>query len=109
MRQVDEVMKQFVADRLEVVEGRYVLFDDLQQEISTEYGAGYPEMVYSLMLYLHDLHHRRVALVPGVLRPKNSWLLSIQSDYHSGLDSNDFCTLNENKCVIYVSNLRWKS
>lgn len=55
-----ERIELFIDERLVYQEGSLILFDDLQQEISNDFGAGAPEMVYPLLSELCFRHHRKI-------------------------------------------------
>lgn len=99
-----QVIDRFIDTRLEQVSGRYVLFSELQQEISNEFGGGTPWMVYSLLLALNDRYYRKNSLVAGVLHPKSAWTLSLTDS-----DPQEFCDSNRDAYQIFVTNLRWKN
>lgn len=54
----EERIKLFADERLAYMEGASILFDDLQQEISNDFGANFPEMVYPLLLELSRRYYR---------------------------------------------------
>jgi len=116
----EERIKLFADERLAYMEGASILFDDLQQEISNDFGAGAPEMVYPLLSELCYRYHRKinhtvtkvhsgVGLGMGYIdTPDRPWPNQKDFDQDAQWDWLIANGSDEDRYLHTITNLRWK-
>ena len=114
----EERIKRFADERLAYMEGASILFDDLQQEISNDFGAGAPEMVYPLLSELCYRYHRKInhtvtkvhsGLGLGYIdTPDRPWPSQEDFDQDAQWDWVIANGHDEDRYLHTITNLRWK-
>ena len=115
----EERIKRFADERLAYMEGASILFDDLQQEISNDFGANFPEMVYPLLLELCNRYpginhtvtkvHSGVGLGMGYIdTPDRPWPNQKDFDQEAQWDWLIANGSDEDRYLHTITNLRWK-